>query len=420
MEEQRPSDTPQAAPENTQEGQHETVADDVGFPTLGEHVRGTFAYTKSRIDLIGWYIVYFAGLFAVFMGLIFLGVVTGAPMEMGNPALFITIFACAAVFFIVGAFAITGGAMYAVVWRDEGVRFREGFVWALRHIIPLGIIGLYTQLVYITGIVLLLIPGLVVAVYLTFSLYVYIREGHRGVHALMRSTDLIRGSFWKVVWRILVVVVPVTLFFIVLGVLTEETATSGGMAEFISGLLTNVLSIVFTVFMFFYLAILMDGLMRQKPTFDPARHPRMKFLYRAMALVGVLVPVAIALALGWAFQTYGSVLFQQAGNMNEQALEEQLIEGMSSGEFEIPGYAIENLTDDETTMFDVWFELDWYHFNNSSYPETLRALEDLPYIPDGVRYEQTGNGSGFELCRDRAEGGEECVTDEDQDYPYSS
>lgn len=58
-----------------------------------------------------------------------------------------------------------------------------------------------TAIVTLLGLILLVIPGIIIGVYLMFVSYVFIIEQQRGLAALRRSRDLVRGHFWQVLGR---------------------------------------------------------------------------------------------------------------------------------------------------------------------------------------------------------------------------
>ncbi len=53
-------------------------------------------------------------------------------------------------------------------------------------------------LVVVGGYVLLLIPGIILSLVLIFSRFAYVKEGKKGLSALLRSRDLVKGNWWQV------------------------------------------------------------------------------------------------------------------------------------------------------------------------------------------------------------------------------
>lgn len=397
--------------ETTHEHDNTETTKRTTFPSVREHIRESFSYLQQRTDLIIWLIG----------GLLVLLVVAGAllaTISSLSDLLDQTGGFFAGVFFILWLFIVIIFAMalflalqYIAVHRNENIKFREGVRWALKNIIPLAIIGVYIQLVYVAGVMFLIIPGIIAGVYLSFALYVHMKEGYRGFNALIRSTDLVRGSFWKVVWRILIVTIPVTAFFMVVGFAVEILSISGGIVEFTLSIIINILSLIFTIFMLFYMSIMLDGLVAQKPVFAVGDYSKLKILYKVAVVLGVILPI-VFIATYMSEAPLSSNGYQIGGNL---VTDEYRVGGGVTLTKESSG----RLTDDTITMLDVWYELDWYQFTNGTYPETLNETLELPFIPDNIRYEQTGGGTGYLLCRITGPESRECVTETDVNYPYT-
>jgi len=58
-------------------------------------------------------------------------------------------------------------------------------------------------LAIIGGLILLVVPGLIFAIWFTFTISVVVAENLSGSAALSRSKQLVKGRFWKTVWYLL-------------------------------------------------------------------------------------------------------------------------------------------------------------------------------------------------------------------------
>jgi len=63
---------------------------------------------------------------------------------------------------------------------------------------------------------LLIIPGIIVGVYLTFSSFVFIIEAEKGINALKRSWNLVKGNWWKVFGRIILLNIIIGVIYTIL------------------------------------------------------------------------------------------------------------------------------------------------------------------------------------------------------------
>jgi hypothetical protein len=62
-------------------------------------------------------------------------------------------------------------------------------------------VAVITGITAIGGLVLLVIPGIIISIYLSVSIFVFIIEGKRGFQALTQSFSYISGRWWQVLWR---------------------------------------------------------------------------------------------------------------------------------------------------------------------------------------------------------------------------
>ncbi len=74
------------------------------------------------------------------------------------------------------------------------------------------------------GLLLLIVPGIILAFSFVFALWVVVAEDGRGISALARSQDYVRGRFGKVVGRLLFLVLLYIPFYIVSSLVKGEPA----------------------------------------------------------------------------------------------------------------------------------------------------------------------------------------------------
>lgn len=92
--------------------------------------------------------------------------------------------------------------MYAVTRKGEA-KIGESYSKGLKFIIPAGWIALLSSLASIGGFFLLIIPGIIVGLWISLSVYAFFLENLVGTKALARSWYLIRGYSLAVFWRYL-------------------------------------------------------------------------------------------------------------------------------------------------------------------------------------------------------------------------
>lgn len=94
-------------------------------------------------------------------------------------------------------------------------------------------ISLLVGLATLGGLILFVLPGIWLSVIFSFAIFVLIDEKKRGAQALARSAELVKGRWWKTLWRLFVpAIVAVLLTLLISFVLTALISLfSGGFEE---------------------------------------------------------------------------------------------------------------------------------------------------------------------------------------------
>lgn len=109
----------------------------------------------------------------------------------------------------------------AVILRTDCVSVSDGLKWANKNFASIWWLAILMFLVQTTGLMLLLIPGVVIIAYIALSYPVRVAEGKRGIQAMVRSTALVHGHWWSVFGRL----VLLGLTFIPLLIIAFITST---------------------------------------------------------------------------------------------------------------------------------------------------------------------------------------------------
>lgn len=140
------------------------------------------------------------------------------PDFVKNPAWAVLFLILFIVFVVIGIW--TQAAIYEsvkMVVKGEPLNMRKTLKVGWRKSGKFFLVGFLSMLIVFVGLVLLIVPGIIFAVWFSFSRFVVIKEG-LGVRAsLKRSRELVRGRFWPILGRYLVFFVVYLLFQIALG-----------------------------------------------------------------------------------------------------------------------------------------------------------------------------------------------------------
>ncbi len=86
--------------------------------------------------------------------------------------------------------------------------------------LPALLIAIVTGLGILGGSILLLLPGIWFAIAAGFGIFVYLEEGLTGTAAIGRSMELVKGRWWKTLWRL---VIPAIVVQLVIGIISMLT-----------------------------------------------------------------------------------------------------------------------------------------------------------------------------------------------------
>jgi hypothetical protein len=122
----------------------------------------------------------------------------------------------------------TGAITYGVVQdlRDEPVSIGEAIAIAARRVLPMIGVALAFGILWVLGLILLVVPGFIVACmyFVAAPVCIVEREGVGG--SLRRSRFLTKGHRWKIFGALLLIIV---LGLIVFGMIAATVASSGLM-----------------------------------------------------------------------------------------------------------------------------------------------------------------------------------------------
>ena len=149
----------------------------------------------------------------------------------------------ATIIYIIGMIWGFTALLYAVNKLDEPMSLKQAFMGAKPYIAPIFIVGLITGILTLVGLILLIIPGIIVGVWLSFSYFIVFDENKRSTDALKASKAYVEGYFWPVLGRLVAVTILVGLALIILG-----TVANAILGYKFGTLLQNIISLGITPF----------------------------------------------------------------------------------------------------------------------------------------------------------------------------
>lgn len=210
--------------------------------SVSDLLKGAFEqYKKHFNSLVPIMLVAGVGLYlqSIFLFLGTPSLQVGSSMKVAGT--YGILFLVSTVIYIVGMIWGTTALLNKVHKLDQPMTLGQAYSAAKPFIWPMIITGILVGIFTIIGFILLVIPGIIVGVWLSFSMYIVIAEGKSGMDAVKASKEYVTGYWWAVFGRLILV-------GLVVGIIA---AVIGGICQAILGvqlgtLVQNVVSLVLT------------------------------------------------------------------------------------------------------------------------------------------------------------------------------
>lgn len=194
-----------------------------------------------------------------FLPLIIIGIpliaIVGVVMTMGGSTTGIVFMVVGAILILIIA-AILGGwtpsaVLYAIKDREERIGIKESYRRS-RHLIGAMLwVGFLTVFIVLGGTLLLIIPGIIFYAWFCFATSILVAEDMRGMDALMKSKEYVRGRWWGVLGRLLfiqlILLVGTWLIPLVIGLFSSSIAN---IIRYVVSLLSAPIVLIYTFLMY--------------------------------------------------------------------------------------------------------------------------------------------------------------------------
>lgn len=193
---------------------------------------------------------------------------------------------------LIGWIAFFVASLAIIFCIGRGTDFGESYRSALKIFWPFVWISVLSYFVVIGGFVMLIVPGIIMGVWIGFAKYVLVMEGKRGMNALVQSRDYLRGYFWAVLGRdlLLGIVFAVIILIIQLPVAFLFGPIGTAVASALWLLLLTPFSVAYVYKMYENLTALKPGVATSQATAGRG------FLV-ASGIVGLVAPAIIIVAI---------------------------------------------------------------------------------------------------------------------------
>lgn len=253
---------------------------------------------------------------------------------------------------------IAGIALIYVFGKDEELGFLEYLKLGLNKFWPYLWVAVIYNFVVLGGYILLVVPGILFGVWFSMAFYVLILENRKGVEALVRSRELLRGKFWAVVWRFIflsLAVLVILLPFIIIDSLVGRDLSW----------LTRVVSlIVIPIGAAYHTAFFKNLVQVKKEPFVYDKKSGRKFIIAG--LVGILLLVSLVSFGGYYYFTKLKPLMYQDDQSDQIITQNTEPEILNIGDYTVKYIATDNnLPDTLRFRFYGPARLQGYDFNGN-------------------------------------------------------
>lgn len=229
------------------------------------------------------------GLLAVLAGGGFLGLtLLSSKFAAGGIGLLILL---AIVFFLAIFISQTWGQtalLYAIKDSQEGIGVGEAYRRGWHKILSYWWVTLLAGFITIGGFLLLVVPGIIFAVWFSLAMFVLIAEDLKGMNALLKSREYVKGKWGGIFWRfffidalsLIISLVPVLIFSVL------KIPFGAEISRFVIGLFLTPLVMSYSFLLYSNIKTV-----KGEVAFAPTGGQKAKFII--VAILGILIIPAI-------------------------------------------------------------------------------------------------------------------------------
>lgn len=215
------------------------------LPSASKLFGWTFSFYKQRLSLI-------VGISAAPFLLGLTQILVGKDLSVGL-VLVLAIFTFAVSF-------LSRLALFDAV-AEEGQSVGGAYKKSLQMLIPFIWVSGLVALATLGGFFLLVIPGILLSIWLSLSLYVLFAENRRGTSALVASWHYVKGYWGAIFWRflffgIVILLISLVVAFVTSGPIILTALKSGVKPEVSLSLFSQLFNLVFNNFLILPLSII--------------------------------------------------------------------------------------------------------------------------------------------------------------------
>lgn len=179
--------------------------------------------------------------------------------------------------------------LFAIKEREERIGVFESYKKSFPKLLSFIWISILVASITSGGLLLLIIPGIVFAVWFSLAIYVLVSEDLKGMKALFRSKQLVQGYWWKVFWRFFFIYLIASLILSTPSIFQHLKIPFVIVFDILLYPLVIPFLIVFGFLLYENLRQIKEGTVFEEPKIGT------KIVFLLIAILGFLVPVLLVL-----------------------------------------------------------------------------------------------------------------------------
>ena len=270
--------------------------------------------------------------------------------------------------------------IYAAKDREEGIGVKQAYQRAMGKVIPYWWVAFLTGLIVMGGLLLFIVPGIIFISSFSLAMFVLVVEDIRGMDALLKSREYVKGLRGKVLGRLIFAGLIYLVVSILLSILSS-VANLSLLDSILSPIANLVIGPVITIYV--YLMYVHIKRIKGDVPLTPQKGEKAKFI--AVGILGIILIPAILVG----------IVLTSLSSSRSTALDAQRKAQLSS--------------------FRSFLEV--YYDQHGVYPPSLKQLNESSsstpgntFRIDPYEYTLGENGEDYELCTILVKTGRTCVS----------
>lgn len=134
------------------------------------------------------------------------------------------------------------GAYYVVANYGKHITFKEALAYGKKNFWSFLWLNVLLGILILLWMLLLIIPAIIMGIFYSFALWFFVEENAQGMVAIRQSKELVKGYWWPVFGRTLLLVVFTWVILAILGTIINDKSTEqrtySGVSQLVSIFIT--------------------------------------------------------------------------------------------------------------------------------------------------------------------------------------